>query len=92
MHACVQAQRAGLDALLIRQAAAAAGRERQRRERDAELARIQLDCARQHLAACGCSQLQPGSRGNAVLGCDGAQAPGPGVALQYECSCNLVAA
>ena len=49
-----QAQRAELDALLIRQAAAAAERERQRRERGDELARCQLNCARQHLAACGC--------------------------------------
>ena len=50
--ASLQAQRAELDALLARQAAAAAARERLRQERAEELRCIQLAYARQHMAAC----------------------------------------
>lgn len=51
-----QIQRGELDALLIRQAAAAAERERLRLEREAQLQDIQLEFATQHMAACelGC--------------------------------------
>lgn len=49
---CLQAQRAELVALLLRQQAAAAERERQRLEREEELRRVQLELATHHLAAC----------------------------------------
>ena len=54
----LQAQRAEMDALLLRQAATEEERQRQRRERQAELERIQLAFAAQHMAACGWSALQ----------------------------------
>lgn len=51
-HCALQAQRAELDALLLRQRTAEAQRQRQRAERQAELARMQLELATQHMAAC----------------------------------------
>ena len=46
-----QVQRAQLDALLLRQRAAEAERERHRAERDAQLAALEAALARQHMAA-----------------------------------------
>ena len=49
---CPQAQRAQLAALLLRQQAAAAERQRHRVEREGELRRVQLELATHHMAAC----------------------------------------
>jgi hypothetical protein len=51
-HVQVQASPSTLDALLLRQAAAAEERERLRLEHEAQLQRVQLAHAQHHMAAC----------------------------------------
>lgn len=51
---CLQAPQLHLNALLVQQAAAAELREGQRQERQAQLLRVQLAFAQQHMAVCEC--------------------------------------